>query len=97
MVHLSSIHPLTDFLRNYKRHLKRLKKAGLPEVLTVNGRAEVVVQDAVSYQRLLDVLDRAEAIVGIRRGLREIEKGKGRSLAAFDARMRRKHKIPAEA
>ena len=43
------VHSLTDFLRNHKAHLERLKETRMPEVLTVNGRAEVVVLDAEAY------------------------------------------------
>ena len=45
-------------LSNFQRHtrvlLHRLKETGRPLVLTVNGAAELVVQDAASYQKLLD-------------------------------------------
>ena len=66
MVHLEDIHSLTDFQRNTKEHIQRLKETGRPEVLTVNGKAEIVVQDAASYQKLLELIDRTEAIEGIR-------------------------------
>jgi hypothetical protein len=36
-------------------------------VLTVNGRAELVVQAADSYRELLDRLERAEALAAIRK------------------------------
>ena len=48
---------VTDFARNLKSHLKRLKRTGRPELLTVNGRAEVVVQNASAYQRLIEELE----------------------------------------
>ena len=41
-------------------------------VLTVNGKAEIVVQDAVAYQRLVELAERAEheeAVAAIREGL----------------------------
>jgi prevent-host-death family protein len=47
---------LTDFNRNTKAHLKRLRRTGRPELLTVNGKAEVVVQSASAYQRLLNLV-----------------------------------------
>ena len=50
MVQLTDIHSLTGFLRDHKAHLERLAATGRPEVLTVNGKARVVVQDAASYQ-----------------------------------------------
>ena len=52
MLDTRQIHSLTDFLRNHKAHLARLKETKTPEILTVNGRAEVVIQDAESYQGL---------------------------------------------
>ncbi|HKI17344.1 MAG TPA: type II toxin-antitoxin system Phd/YefM family antitoxin [Isosphaeraceae bacterium] len=37
------IHPLTDFKRNTPAFLRQLKESGYPLVLTVNGKAEIVV------------------------------------------------------
>jgi len=51
---------LTDFQRNTKLHLARLKKTGKPEVLTINGQAEVIVQSAKAYQELIDKLEEME-------------------------------------
>jgi hypothetical protein len=94
MIHLDHIHPLTDFKRNTAEFRERLRKSGLPAVLTVEGRPELVVQDAAAYQRMLDLLERAETIEGIHRGLEAMAHGKGRPIEAFDTEMRRKHKIP---
>lgn len=82
MVKLTDIHSLTDFQRNVKAHLKHLKETGRPEVLTVNGKAAVVVQDAESYQRLLDLVEQAEAVEGIKRGLDDVKHGRTRSMRA---------------
>ena len=72
--------------------VRRLKKSGNPLVLTVNGRAELVVLDAVTYQRLSELVDRVEAVEGVRRGLESIAAGTGRSLDELDLAMRKKHK-----
>jgi PHD/YefM family antitoxin component YafN of YafNO toxin-antitoxin module len=80
MIDLTEIHPFTDFQRHTKAHLKRLKKTGKPHVLTVNGRAEVVMQDAEAYQKLLEAVDRAEALEGLRRGLEDVKAGRTRPL-----------------
>jgi len=48
------IHSLTDFKRQTLEFLERLRSTGRPVVLTVNGRAELVVQSVSSYQSLLD-------------------------------------------
>ncbi|MEE9295681.1 MAG: type II toxin-antitoxin system Phd/YefM family antitoxin [Phycisphaerae bacterium] len=94
MIQLQDICSLTDFQRNAKEHLERLKATGRPQVLTVNGKAEVVVQDAESYQRLLDLVDRAEAIEGIRKGLESMERGEGRPADEVFEEIRRKYNIP---
>ena len=80
MVNLTDIHSLTDFQRNAKAYLTRMKRSGRPVVLTVNGKAAAVVHDAVGYQKLLEAVERAEAIAGIRRGLASMNQGEGRPL-----------------
>ena len=80
MVSLADIHSLTDFQRNAKAYLERIKRSGRPVVLTVNGKAAAVVHDAAGYQKLLDAVDRAAALEGIRRGLASMKRGEGRPL-----------------
>lgn len=58
MIRPEDIGSLTDFARNTKAHLQRLRRTGRPELLTVNGKAEVVVQNAAAYQRLIEVLEK---------------------------------------
>jgi prevent-host-death family protein len=45
----NDIRSLSDFKRNTSELLDRLKKSGDPLVLTINGRAEVVVRDAEAW------------------------------------------------
>ena len=75
MIEPPEVTRLSDFTRDAAAAIRRLKETGQPEVLTVDGKPAVVVQDVTSYQRLLDALDRAEAIEGIRRGLESIARG----------------------
>ena len=44
------IRSLTEFKRNTSELVENLKRTKHPLVLTVNGKAELVVQDAESYQ-----------------------------------------------
>jgi len=88
MISLQDIRSLTDFQRNTKAHLRRLKNTGRPSILTVNGRAELVVQDAAAFEDMLD------AIRGIQRGLVEIKAGKGEPARKVLDRIRAKYKIP---
>ncbi len=48
-IDLSDIHSLSDFQRNTREHIRKLKKSGKPAELTVKGQAEVVVQSAEAY------------------------------------------------
>ena len=75
MIDLNAIRSLTDFKRKTPEYIAELKRSGRPQVLTVNGRAEIVVQDAAAYQRLLEALDLAQAVAGIREGLADLERG----------------------
>jgi PHD/YefM family antitoxin component YafN of YafNO toxin-antitoxin module len=94
VIHLDDIYSLSHFQRNAKAFVRRLKSSRKPAVLTVNGRAEVVVQDAASYQALLDRLDRVETIVAVRESLETPAKGKGRPAEVVLEELRRRHKIP---
>jgi prevent-host-death family protein len=97
MVHQEDIHSLTDFQRNTKEHIQRLKETGRPEVLTVNGKAEIVVQDAASYQKLLELIDRVEAIEGIQKGLESMQRGEGKPAQEVFTQLRKKHNIQHDA
>ena len=91
------IDSLTHFKRNTCRVIEQLKATGAPMVLTVNGSAEIVVQDAAAYQRMLDLVERAEAIIGIKKGLASMEQGEGVPLENAVKKLRRKQKIPKRA
>src|SRR6185369_9703304 len=62
-------------------NLKGLRRSGRPFLLDVDGKM-VVVQDAKAYQKLLDSLDYAEAVAGIKRGLASFARGEGRPARA---------------
>ena len=93
MIDLASIHPLSDFQRNTRAHIRRLKRSGKPAVLTVNGQAEVVVQSAESYQKLLDERELLEAIRAINRGLEQASRGEGGPMREFLKEFAREHGI----
>jgi prevent-host-death family protein len=77
MVNISQdIHPLTDFKRNTSDFMNQMKQTGRPVVLTVNGRAELVVQDAEGYQQILERLERFEAVEAIRLGIAAADEGR---------------------
>ncbi|HLH20873.1 MAG TPA: type II toxin-antitoxin system Phd/YefM family antitoxin [Bryobacteraceae bacterium] len=91
MIDLRDVRSVTDFQRNIKDYVGHLKEKKTPLVLTVNGRAELVVQDAESYQALLERLEHAETMAAIRRGMREAEEGRMIPLREAERRLRKKH------
>jgi prevent-host-death family protein len=88
------IHSVTTFRRNPGQFMKQLKKNKRPLVLTVKGKAEAVVQDAESYQRLLDIAARADVHEAIRQGLEDVARGRTRPAHEVFNEIRRRHGIP---
>ena len=88
------IQPMTTFRRNPGEFMRRLKKTKRPIVLTVNGKAEAVVQDAEAYQHLLDIAAQSDAVEGIRQGLGDAEKGRTRPAREVFDEIRAEHVIP---
>ena len=80
---VTDIQSLTEFRRGSARMIRQLKKSKRPMVLTVNGKAAAVVQDAEAYQRLLDIAARADAKEGVRQGLEDARKGRTRPAREF--------------
>ena len=68
---------LSHFKRNSTAVIAELKKTARPAVLTIKGKAEVVVQDAKSYQRLLEKIGSAETVIGIAKGLSSMKRCEG--------------------
>jgi prevent-host-death family protein len=79
----ADIQPLTTFRRRSSEFLKQIKKSKRPVVLTVNGKAAAVIQDAEAYQHLLDIAAMADAREGIRQGLEDARKGRTRPVEEF--------------
>jgi prevent-host-death family protein len=88
------IQSLTTFRRRSGDFMKQLKKSKRPVVLTVNGKAAAIVQDAKAYQRLLDIAARADEAEGIRQGLEDVANGRTRPAKEVFDELRRKHDIP---
>ncbi len=93
MINLRDIQSLTDFKRNTAAFLKKMKKSGAPLVLTVNGKAEIIVQDAKAYQEMLERIERAETVAAIRKGMEEFDRGEGRPAREALEELRQKHGI----
>lgn len=76
MLNLSSdIDSLSNFKRNTPEFLRQLKETGHPVVLTINGKAELVVQDTASYQKLIELAERAERMDALKASIEDMKAG----------------------
>jgi prevent-host-death family protein len=91
------IQPLTDFKRHTSEFLAQLKATGQPVILTINGKAEIVVQDARSYQRLLDLAERLETIQAVKEGIASADRGEGRPMDDVFDELEREFQVKAKA
>ena len=70
------IRSLTEFKRDSSRFVARLKETGRPSVLTINGRPELVVMAAKTWQETQDQAEFALTVAGIRKGLAQADRGR---------------------
>jgi len=89
----SDIHPLTDFQRNAKDHVKRLKDTKRPEILTINGKPSLVIQDASAYEEMVDLLD---SLHQLKTAVEAYNRGEGQPIeeafSILDERIKAKYK-----
>lgn len=71
-----NIQSLSHFKRHTAELMKQMEKSGNPVVLTVNGKAKVVVQDAASYQRLMELAEKAEMMEFLRQAKEDADAGR---------------------
>jgi PHD/YefM family antitoxin component YafN of YafNO toxin-antitoxin module len=88
------IQAVTTFPRIPGKFLKQLKKTKKPVILTINGEAEAVVQDADAYQRLLDLAAQADQAEGVRQGSEDFKKGRTRPAREALEEFQRSRGIP---
>ena len=93
MINIKSIQSLTDFKRNTNEHIKELRKSRSPLVLTVNGKAELVVFDSDSFQEFLNRIEYAESVRAIQEGIDSFARGEGRPADEALAELAREYGI----
>jgi hypothetical protein len=86
------IHPLTEFVRNHKAYGSAPEENIRAGVLTVNGKPEIVIQDANSYQRMIDRLHHMETIAAIQEGMASAERGELKPAAQVLDEIRAKYR-----
>jgi hypothetical protein len=71
---------LSDPPCNAVEFIRWLRETGEPIVLAVNGKAQLAVQDATSFEMLLELVDRLETLDGTRSGLADMAEGRTTSI-----------------
>ncbi|MFM9871891.1 MAG: type II toxin-antitoxin system Phd/YefM family antitoxin [Fimbriimonadaceae bacterium] len=56
MIRPSDIHSVSTFTRNAKQLIHQVTETKNPIAITVNGEAEVVIQDARAYEQTQEIL-----------------------------------------
>ena len=93
MIKLTNIQSLTSFKRNTAESVAQLKKTKSPIVLTVNGKAELVVLEAQDYEDMLEKVEQAETIRAIKIGIEAFEKGEAKPARQALAKLQKKYDI----
>jgi PHD/YefM family antitoxin component YafN of YafNO toxin-antitoxin module len=75
------IYPVSDFNRRAAEHIKRLQATKRPEVLTVNGKAALVMLDPETYDKLAQEAELAQTLAHITTANTQFDKGEGISVA----------------
>ena len=70
------IDSLSNFKRKTSAFVKRMRKSGEPMVLTINGKAQLVVQDVESYQKLIEMAEFYESVQFIRESMKDVDAGR---------------------
>ena len=78
MIKIEQIHPVSDFVRNYKTYMDRIKLTKNSEVLTVNGKPECVIVDAEVFQLMSDAYEKARFVQAVNEGIESMNRGEGK-------------------
>ncbi|MBK9163026.1 MAG: type II toxin-antitoxin system Phd/YefM family antitoxin [Acidobacteria bacterium] len=70
------IQSLSVFKRDTAKFRRQLKKTKQPIVLTVNGKADMVVIDAESYDEYLREKESLDLIASVNRGIEDMHAGR---------------------
>jgi PHD/YefM family antitoxin component YafN of YafNO toxin-antitoxin module len=82
------INSLSNSKQNTSEFLRQLKATGHPVVLTINGQAELVVQDTASYQKLIELAEQAEKMEALRESIEDMRAGRVSPVEDMLAEMR---------
>lgn len=72
-MNILNIHPISFLKTNTSDVVKQVQESREPVMITVNGKVQAVIQDAVSFQKTQDQLAMLRILA---HGQRQIEEGK---------------------
>ena len=87
------VYSLSHFKLHASDLFREIRASGQPLWLTVNGKGKIVIQDAASYQKLLDQVDVLQSLIGIRRGLADVAAGRATSMRSFEKEFRKRRDL----
>jgi prevent-host-death family protein len=93
MIHVNDIRPVAEFEKHPTEGIDKVRVTGRPLVLTRDGRADVVLQSAASYQQSQDELRRLET-EALKAALQSVNAGLTRPAQEAIQDLRQKHNIP---
>lgn len=85
------IHSLSDFQRNSRDFVREAKASGKPAILTINGHAEIVIQDVRAYQKLAQRAAEADDLFRLRRSLADYRAGFGHDVEDVLPKLEARH------
>lgn len=89
MFRSDDIHTLTEFNRKPSEHIERITSSKRAEIITVNGKPSIVLQDVESYETMVRLAEYAESIQAIRTALTQ----EGRPVQDFMQEFEKTHNI----
>lgn len=93
MIRTDAIDSLSNFQKNAKSFMEQLEDSKEPLILTVNGKAKLVVQDAGAYQAMLDEVEKNRFVEAVRQGIRDANEGRMRPAESVVAELKAKYDL----
>ena len=92
---IDDIKPISFLKQKTSEVVNRVKTTKQPTFITINGNVELVIQDAESYQEMVNSMYSLSEndISKIKAGLKEVEEGKGIPADKFFEKIKNKYGI----
>src|SRR6187549_2021967 len=89
------VRSLSDFKTNTRAFRSELEKGEQAVILTVNGKAELAVMSAKTFQRARERLDQLDTLTAVKQALGQADRSKGQPPAEVFAALWKELRLPA--